>query len=383
MRIRAAILAAAVLPVTASSPQASVSGELEVLSDELFQLHGNDPGILVREATDAYLEGDYAGAAEYYIRALLSDLDENPIALYNLACCYGLLGEEELAGNALILAARSGFDMVDLARTDPDLSQVADGEYFNRCIGEMERIIDEDRRLNSEEVLGDRIYLEFPSMQTVRVHLPDDYDPAASYDLVLALHGYSGDVSEFSSRWDAFEVKDFVFASLQAPYAFESNGRTVYSWALFGSSPWDGQDMPPEQMAETYPGSMDLASDMVLACVERLKELYSIDRVFLLGFSQGGIMTYRTAMRRPEAFSGIATFSGILDDETASDEMLESACSLPVFLGRGTQEDDRAIQARDRLLEKGFDVTFHEYEGGHFFPDSSLRAFESWLRDLE
>jgi phospholipase/carboxylesterase len=220
-------------------------------------------------------------------------------------------------------------------------------------------------------------------MQTARVHLPEDFDPQSGYDLVLALHGYSGDVSEFSARWDAFEGKDFIYVSLQAPYAFERNGRTVYSWAVFGSSPWDGQDMPEDQMEETYGASMDLSSDMVLACVEELRELYSIDNVFLLGFSQGGILTYRTAIANPEVFDGIATFSGVLDQDTATDQALETASGLPVFLGRGTQEDDRAVLARDRLVEAGFDVTFHEYQGGHYFPDSSLRAFEGWILNLD
>jgi phospholipase/carboxylesterase len=139
--------------------------------------------------------------------------------------------------------------------------------------------------------------------------------------------------------------------------------------------------MPEEQMLETFSGSMNLSADMVMACVERLKELYEVDGVYLLGFSQGGIVTYITGMRHPDAFSGIATFSGILDQEAASDQMLESACGLPVFLGRGTQENDRAILARDRLLNAGFEVTFHEYEGGHYFPDSSLRAFEDWMME--
>ena len=42
-------------------------------------------------------------------------------------------------------------------------------------------------------------------MQTVRIHLFDDYDPQERYDLVLALHGYGGDVAEFSCRWTAFD----------------------------------------------------------------------------------------------------------------------------------------------------------------------------------
>ncbi|MBD3277645.1 MAG: hypothetical protein GF388_05035 [Candidatus Aegiribacteria sp.] len=369
------VLAACVLFSTLA-----VSGDLQTLSEDLMLIMDTNPTELIREAVEAYREENYPAAAEFYIHALLSDLENNPVVLYNLACCYGLMGEEELSGNALVMAAEAGFDRIELINTDPDLDNVKEGLYFQECMGQVEEIIHADAHRNSESVLGDRLYLEFPSMQTIRVHLPEGYDQAEPCDLVLTLHGYSGDVTEFSGRWSAFEESDFIYASLQAPYAFEAEGHTVYSWTVYGSSPWDGQDMPDEQMDELFESSLDLSSDMVVATAEKLTEEYTVDRLFLLGFSQGGILTYWTAFRHPELLDGIAVFSGVLEEETASDEMLESASTIPVFLGRGAQEDDRALLARDRLTEAGFDVTFHEYQGGHYFPDSSLRAFQDWMQ---
>ena len=63
--------------------------------------------------------------------------------------------------------------------------------------------------------------------------------------------------------------------------------------------------------------------------------------------------------------------------------IIESATTLPIFIGRGTQEDDRAINAKDLLTDAGYDVTFFEYDGGHFFPDEGLRAVESWMREIQ
>lgn len=382
MRLRAICLAAVFLTIL---PALSLSedGDLDNLSDEFFRLQDISPGDLVRSAAEAYGAGDHSMAASLFIKALRADLNDNPVTLYNLACCYGLLGDDVRAGDALVLAAEAGFERLELAATDPDLDGVRDSEYFSRCTDRAWDILAEKALQESEAVLGDRVYLEFPSMQTVRVHLPEDYTEGTPRTLVLALHGYGGDVTEFSSRWEAFEEGDFIFASLQAPYAFARDGRTVYSWTVFGSSPWDGGDMPEDQMLETFGGSMDLSAEMVIACVEALREEYSIDEAYLLGFSQGGIVTYWTALRNPGVFSGIATFSGVLDEEMFPEIMLEEARRIPVFLGRGTMEDDRAVLARDRLLEKGFDVTFHEYEGGHFFPDESLRAFEDWLLSVD
>ncbi|MEN8207994.1 MAG: alpha/beta hydrolase-fold protein [Candidatus Fermentibacteria bacterium] len=374
------------LTITVFSASSVIAAEgslsLGELSAELFESYESHPGFLVREAGLCYQDGDYAGAAEYYILALGADLDDNPITLFNLACCFGLLDEPELAGKALLQSALAGFDRPDLIETDTDFSSVMDDEVFNEYAAETMAVMEEARERRSMEVLGERLYLEFPSMQTTRIHFPDDYNPQDDYDLVLALHGYGGDVAEFSSRWTSFDEGNFIFVSLQAPYAFEQGGRTVYSWTVHGSSEWDGGDMPPEQKQEMFSGSIELSSDMILACLEMIKSRYSIGDVYLLGFSQGGIMAYWTGFRNPELFSGIATYSGVIDEELYSVGVIESAASLPVFIGRGTQEDDRAINTKNLLTDAGYAVTFFEYDGGHFFPEEGLRAVEDWILEI-
>ncbi len=353
------------------------------LSSELFESYEIQPGFLVQDAALCYMDGDYEKAAEYYILALQADLDDNPIALFNLACCYGLLDEPELAGKALLQSALAGFDRPEHIETDTDLSSLMGNEVFNEYVDEAMSVIEAAREHRSMAVLGERLYLEFPSMQTARVHLPENYDPQEHYDLVLALHGYGGDVTEFSSRWAVFDEGNFIFASLQAPYAFELGDRTVYSWTVHGSSQWDGGDMPLEQKQEMFRYSMELSSDMILACLDMIKSQYRIDRIYLLGFSQGGIMAYWTGFGNPSLFAGIATYSGVIDEELYQEGVIQSASVVPVFIGRGMQEDDRAINAKDLLADAGYDVTFFEYDGGHFFPDEGLQAVEEWMREIK
>ncbi|MCK4806280.1 MAG: hypothetical protein KAT09_01465 [Candidatus Aegiribacteria sp.] len=365
---------------SASALEGSIT--LGELSLELFDSYESQPGNLVQDAVLFYMEGDYEKAAEYYILALQADLEDNPIDLFNLACCYGLLDEPELAGKALVQSALAGFDRPDLIETDTDFSSVRDEEEFNTYANEAMAVMEESRELQSMEALGERLYLEFPSMQTVRIHIPYNFDPQQEYDLVLALHGYGGDVAEFSSRWTVFDEGNFVFASLQAPYAFEQNGRTVYSWTVHGSSEWDGGDMPLEQKHEMFSNSVELSSDMIIACLDDLRNRYRIGRIYLLGFSQGGIMAYWTGLRNPSLIAGIATYSGVIDEELYPQGVIESATSLPIFIGRGSQEDDRAINARNFLTDAGYDVTFFEYDGGHFFPDEGLKAVEDWMREI-
>jgi predicted esterase len=366
---------------SASAQDGSVT--LGELSSELFESYESQPGDLVQDAALCYQDGDYEKAAEYYILALEADLDDNPVTLFNLACCYGLLDEPELAGKALLQSALAGFDRPELIETDTDFTSVIDNEVFNDYVLEAMAVMEEARERKSIEVLGDRLFLQYPSMQTARIHVPDDYSPQERYDLVLALHGYGGDVAEFSSRWAAFDEGNFIFVSLQAPYAFGQNGRTVFSWTVHGSSEWERGDMPPEQRGEMFGNSLELSSDMILACLDDMKSRYRIDSIYLLGFSQGGVMAYWTGFQNPSIFAGIATYSGVIDEELFPEGIIESAADLPIFIGRGMQEDDRATNAKDLLTDAGYDVTFFEYDGGHFFPDEGLRAVEDWMQGIQ
>ncbi len=356
---------------------------LEDLSSKLIESFESQPGILVQDAALLYMNSDYEKAAEYYIRALLGDLDDNPITLYNLSCCFGLLDEPELAGRILLQSTIAGFDRLELVESDTDFSSVRDEDVFIEYLNEATTIMEESLELQNIEALGERLYLEFPSLQTARVHLPDNFDPQREYDLVLALHGYGGDIAEFSARWTAFDEGNFIFASLQAPYAFERNDRTVFSWTLHGSSDWERGDMPPEQKQEMFDCSTELSSDLILACISLIEDSYRINRTFLLGFSQGGILAYRTGFENSSLFAGIATFSGVVDTDLYPEGLIESSSSLPVFIGRGTAEDDRAILTKELLHSLGYDITYFEYEGGHFIPDEGLRAFESWIREMD
>ena len=383
MRYTVLILTAFSFFFCSSAAAIDDSATLEELSAELFEIHSIHPANLLQNAAHSYMEGDYDKAAEYFVMSLMTDLNNNPIILYNLACCYGLLDEPELAGKTLVQSAVEGFDRLELVEVDTDFSLVRDDEVFIEYLAEAEAVADENKELQSVAVLGERFYLDFPSVQTARIHLPDNYDPMEEYDLVIALHGYGGDVSEFSSRWTVFDEGDFILVSLQAPYAFLQGGRTVYSWAVHGSGEWERTDMLPEQKRVLLVHSLELSSSMVLAFMDALQSEYRIGSTYLLGFSQGGIMSYWTGLNNPSCFAGIATFSGVIDEELFPEDVIESSSTIPIFIGRGTGEDDRAINARDLLLDNSYNVTYFEYDGGHHIPDEGFRAVENWISGME
>jgi predicted esterase len=102
-----------------------------------------------------------------------------------------------------------------------------------------------------------------------------------------------------------------------------------------------------------------------------------------MGFSQGGTMTYRTALRHPQRFDGFAVFGSWYRPEWFTEQQLAAASDLRVFIGHGLQDRvvERSTASRDILEDAGFDVTLYDYEGGHMIAVSAIERMFRWIRE--
>lgn len=109
------------------------------------------------------------------------------------------------------------------------------------------------------------------------------------------------------------------------------------------------------------------------------------DRVFLVGFSQGAIMSYEVALRDPELVRGIAALSGsvlpVLKAELKPDPRLEP---LAIFIGHGTLDQAlpyaSATRANEVLEKIGLKPEFHTYPGmNHTVSAAEIQDLKAWL----
>lgn len=85
------------------------------------------------QAKSAFWLGNYKLAAELFQRLLRSGCkDCNNI--YNLACCYGQLGNAEEAARYLMLSVERGFSNLEYIRNDPDFEKVRQSPKFQMTI---------------------------------------------------------------------------------------------------------------------------------------------------------------------------------------------------------------------------------------------------------
>ncbi len=336
-------------PIDVFDPEAGAFLESTTGADDLFAT-----------ADSLYREADYAASAEYYLTGL-REQPGNSSAIYNLACCYGLLERADLAARYLGFAWNAGFDNISHINDDPDFDAVREEPVFTSLVDSLSELAAE-----REERLGEEITFYAGAPFTCRVRVPEGYDGSGPVPLVIGIHGYGGSPEQFIDLWEVIGDYNCIYAVPQGPVPFPVGGRLGYSW-FTGSND------------ESRIESSIASRNYVLSLLDTLEEEYAVSEVYLFGYSQGGGMTFLTGLYAPERFTALAPFSGWLDMSVLSPEELSLASSVPVRIIHGEQDRvvnyQSALEADSILSSLGYDVELFTFTGEHRFSTEGLSAF--------
>lgn len=337
-----------------------------------------NPDSLHMLAREAYNKKNYMEAARYYL-AVAHYQPDNVTAIYNLACCYGLVGDEKRAVAFLEAAWERGFADLEHIKKDHDFKKVRKAEAFKELMARFEEETKEE-----EEAGIESFSFRTETIQLASLIYPADYDSTRSYPLLVFLHGRGGsaqnslhlftDVEELEQSEEiAAKLSSYFICVPDAPYPLDRGAEAGHSWVI---------EAAPDGKTRQF--SFERSADLVMDMLDELLARYPIDttKVYLLGFSQGAGLTYMAGLAHPDRFAGIASFGGWLDDKL-TDEVLEQAEDLPVFIAHGTK--DRSVpyklgkKAYKRLEKHGYDVTLEDFEGGHFIHPEKFLAMLEWM----
>lgn len=208
---------------------------------------------------------------------------------------------------------------------------------------------------------------------------PDDYDAEKDYPLVIMLHGFGAHMGDLAGLAPAIEDKGYVYACPNAPIAFDFGGGHVgYGWMPRQNA------ASPEEVEAARAKSEELLTD----CFEEIFEKFNATpgKVALLGFSQGGAMTYRCGMQRPELFAGLVALSAAVFDPEILRSRLPEDRNQPIFVAHGTRDmqiDVETARATREFLEgAGYQPVYREYNMGHEIPLEVLRDLVPWLTEV-
>ena len=198
--------------------------------------------------------------------------------------------------------------------------------------------------------------------------------------VVLFLHGYGADGADLLGLAEplAPHLPDTVFVAVDAPERSMANP-AGFQWFPI---PWiDGStDAAAAEGMRRSARALDGFIDKVLA-----DEGLSPDRLVLVGFSQGTMMSLHVAPRRADPVAGIVGFSGrLMVPETLASEALSRP---PVVLIHGDADDVVPFAemqvAGEALQEAGFTVYGHVMQGtAHGIAPDGLSVALSFIRDV-
>jgi phospholipase/carboxylesterase len=192
--------------------------------------------------------------------------------------------------------------------------------------------------------------------------------------MLLMLHGVG---SHERDLFDLAEYLDrrFFIVSARAPNVL---GPDAYAWY-------------PVEFTATGPIiDPEAAEDsrlIVLRFIDELIGTYHVDpkRVFLMGFSQGAIMSLSVALTQPDKIAGVVAMSSrLLPEIQPKMAQPDQLRGLPICMVHGTSDpiiplrDARA--ARDELLRLGIALSYHEYAMGHQVTVESMKDIVAWLK---
>lgn len=118
--------------------------------------------------------------------------------------------------------------------------------------------------------------------------------------------------------------------------------------------------------------------------VAQVKQKYSVDEIYLGGFSQGAIMSYSIGLTNPNEIMGIISLSGrLLEEVRPLITLNEDLQKLKVFIAHGIQDNTLPVayarEAKQYLENAGVSVNYHEYPMGHQINSAVLSDLKGWL----
>lgn len=205
-----------------------------------------------------------------------------------------------------------------------------------------------------------------------RVKQPDEKGDARP-PLLLLLHGYGSNEADLFSLAPHTD-KRFLVVSARAPHTL---GYGSYAWFNLAFTE-RGIVADVEEAAASFA--------RLSKFVGELGEAYDFDarRVYLMGFSQGAMMTLGLALTEPERVAGAVAMSGRLPTQMlARMAAPERLAGLPVFVAHGIYDPmipvEQGREAREVLAKLPVALTYREYGMAHEVTLESLADISTWL----
>ena len=191
----------------------------------------------------------------------------------------------------------------------------------------------------------------------------------AVYPTILALPGRGSNESDLIGLAQYLPQK-FLWISPRGSFPL---GPDSYEWFQI------------TQIGKPDPTRLANALNTIDSFIDEAISNYPVDsnQLYLLGFSQGSIMSMSYALTKPQRIAGVIAQSGYIPHESGLQIDEAGIKNKPFILTHGIQDPmlpvDWARRSRDTLQKLGTDLEYHEFNMGHNVSAESLAVINRWL----
>ncbi|RAV27699.1 alpha/beta hydrolase [Sinomicrobium soli] len=194
--------------------------------------------------------------------------------------------------------------------------------------------------------------------------------------VLFMFHGYGSNEEDLFSF--APELPEALCViSVRAPYSLAPYG---HAWYAIHFDAEDGKWSDDAQAITSR--------DRMAAFIDEAVDAYGLDpeRVTLMGFSQGTILSYAVALSYPEKVKNIIALSGYINNNILLTGYEKNDFSgLSFYCSHGSADQVIPVawarQAPPFLEKLGIDFTYEEFPVGHGVAPQNFRSFLKWLTE--
>jgi phospholipase/carboxylesterase len=192
--------------------------------------------------------------------------------------------------------------------------------------------------------------------------------------LLILLHGYGSNEQDLFSFAEELPP-NFLIISAQAPNAM---GFGSYAWYAINFDDKNGKFSDLKQAKESI--------DKIAVFIDEIKEKYSTNpaKTFLLGFSQGAILSYSLSFFYPNKVQYILALSGYINTELVPTS-ISTEIKTDYYCSHGAVDQvlpvDWARRSKPFLDNLGLQNVYSEYNVGHGVAPQNFYSFKSWIEE--
>ena len=192
--------------------------------------------------------------------------------------------------------------------------------------------------------------------------------------LLLLLHGYGSNKEDLFSFADELQ-DELLIISVEAPHEMGFGG---YAWYAINFDAMNGKFSDLDQAKKSI--------YIIANFIDEIKNKYQTnpEKTFVLGFSQGAILSYSLSFFYPNKVQHIIALSGYVNQELLPTD-ISKAIKTDYYCSHGTLDQvlpiNWARKSSPFLTNFGLKNVYFEYPVGHGVSPQNFYSLKSWIQE--